>query len=198
MQTTNDARVLNRRRRETRRARATTEIVIAFQRGGFDDASPVCGEQTTLRPVDENDVELLLAWHADPEVSRYWDDETFTCESMLERLSRPDVTPYLVLAAGAPVGYLQVWGDAGQGGLDMFLEPSARGRGLGPDAGAAMARHLLEERGWARVTVDPYVWNVHAVRAWRKAGFVDVSRHEPDDDHTAEWVLLEFSPYSVR
>jgi aminoglycoside 6'-N-acetyltransferase len=198
MQTTNNARVLIGRRRETRRARATTEIVSAFQRGGFDDASPVCGERTTLRPVEENDVDQLLAWHADPEVSRFWDDETFARESMLARLARPDVTPYLVLAAGVPIGYLQVWSYNEQGGLDMFLEPSARGRGLGPDAGAAMARHLLEERAWARVTVDPYLWNVHAVRAWRKAGFIEVSHHEPDDEHTADWMLLEFSPYPVR
>jgi aminoglycoside 6'-N-acetyltransferase len=169
-----------------------------FRRGGFDDASPVWSEQTTLRPVEESDVDPLLEWHADPEVSRFWDGETFTRESMLERLVRSDVTPYLVLAAGLPVGYLQVWGDAERGGLDMFLEPSARGRGLGPDAARAMARHLLEERSWARVTVDPYVWNVQALRAWRKAGFVEVSRHEPDDEHTAEWILLEFSPYPVR
>jgi aminoglycoside 6'-N-acetyltransferase len=172
--------------------------VSRFRRGGFDDASPVWSEQTTLRPVEESDVDPLLEWHADPEVSRFWDGETFTRESMLDRLARSDVTPYLVLAAGLLVGYLQVWGDAERGGLDMFLEPSARGRGLGPDAARAMARHLLEERSWARVTVDPYVWNVQALRAWRKAGFVEVSPHEPDDEHTAEWILLEFSPYPVR
>jgi len=39
------------------------------------------------------------------------------------------MTPYLVLADGDAVGYLQVWWDAEGGGLDMFLEPSARGRG---------------------------------------------------------------------
>ena len=200
MQTTIDVRVRSTRGRETRRVRATTNVVSEFRRGGFGDASPVHGEQTTLRPVDEDDVELLLAWHADPDVSRFWDDETFTRESMLARLARPDVTPYLVLADGPPIGYLQVWSDAepGGGGLDMFLEPSARRRGLGPDAARAMARHLVEKRDWSRVTVDPYLWNVHAVRAWRKAGFVEVSRHEPDHEHTAEWVLLEFSPYSVR
>jgi aminoglycoside 6'-N-acetyltransferase len=197
MQTTNVVRARIGRRRETRRARATTEIVSAFRRGGFDDASPVCGEQTTLRPVEENDVDLLLVWHDDPDVSRFWDDETFTRESMLARLARPDVTPYLVLAAGVPIGYLQVWRDCEQGGLDMFLEPSARGRGLGPDAARAMARHLVEERSWAHVTVDPYLWNIPALHAWRKAGFVDVSRHEPDDEHTADWMLLEFSPYPV-
>ena len=74
----------------------------------------------------------------------------------------------------------------------MFLVPTARGRGLGPDAARAMARHLLDERGWARVTVDPYAWNEPAIRAWRSAGFVAVSRHPPDEEHTAAWVLMEF------
>jgi len=166
----------------------------AFHRGGLENAIPVHGEHTTLRPVEASDVDLLVAWHADPEVSRFWDGETFTREAMLERIGRPDVAPYVVLADDTPIGYLQVWWDAEDGGLDMFLEPSARGRGLGPDAARAMAHHLLDERGWTRVTVDPYVWNEQALRGWRNAGFVEVSRHEPDDEHTAAWVLLEFSP----
>lgn len=165
----------------------------AFHRGGFENAIPIRGEQTTVRPVEESDVDLLIAWHADPDVSRFWDGETFTRETMLDRLGRPDVTPYVVLADGVAIGYLQVWWDAEGGGLDMFLEPLSRGRGLGPDAARAMAHHLLDERGWTRVTVDPYAWNEQALRAWRNAGFVEVSRHEPDDEHMAAWVLLEFS-----
>jgi hypothetical protein len=42
------------------------------------------------------------------------------------------------------------------------------------------------------VTVDPYAWNDGAVRAWQRAGFVEVSRHGPDEDHTAAWILMEF------
>lgn len=61
-----------------------------FHRGGFGNAIPVCGAQTTLRPVVEADVDLLLRWHADPEVIRFWDGETFTREAMLARL--PDRT----------------------------------------------------------------------------------------------------------
>ena len=38
----------------------------------------VRGRLTTLRPADADDVDRLVAWHADPEVARYWDDETFT------------------------------------------------------------------------------------------------------------------------
>jgi len=149
----------------------------------------VRGRLTTLRPADGGDVDRLVAWHADPEVARYWDDETFTRAEMEERLARPDIDAWIVQAGGEPVGYLQVHPE----GLDMFLVPSARGRGLAPDAAGAMARHLVEERAWSRVTVDPYVWNEGAVRAWERAGFVEASRHPPDSEHTSEWILMEFS-----
>ena len=148
----------------------------------------VRGRLTALRPADEGDVDRLVAWHADPDVLRYWDDETFTREEMEERIARPDVEAWIVEEGGEPIGYLQVHPD----GLDMFLIPTARGRGRGPDAARAMARHLLDERGWSRVTVDPYAWNESAVRAWERAGFVEVSRRDAGGEHTAPWILMEF------
>jgi aminoglycoside 6'-N-acetyltransferase len=141
-----------------------------------------------LRPADVGDVDRLVGWHADPEVARYWDGETFTPAEMHDRLAREDVEAWIVEEGGEPVGYLQVHSE----GLDMFLVPSARGRGLGPDAARAMARHLVDERGRTRVTVDPYAWNEGAVRAWERAGFVEVSRHEAGGDYTAPWILMEF------
>lgn len=148
----------------------------------------VHGRLTTLRPADAGDVDRLVAWHSDPEVARYWDDETFTHAEMEDRLARGEVEAWIVEEAGQPVGYLQVHPT----GLDMFLIPAARGRGLGPDAARAMARHLVDERGRTRVTVDPYAWNQGAVRAWQRAGFVEVSRHEADEEYTAPWILMEF------
>jgi aminoglycoside 6'-N-acetyltransferase len=148
----------------------------------------VRGRLTTLRPADAGDVERLVDWHADPEVSRYWDNETFTREEMEVRLARPDVEAWIVEEAREPVGYLQVHPE----GLDMFLIPSARGRGLGPDSARAMAEHLVHERRRTRVTVDPYAWNEGAVRAWQRAGFVEVSRHEAGGEYTAPWILMEY------
>ncbi len=146
-----------------------------------------------MRPASADDVDLLVRWHADPDVSRYWDDETFTHEEMEALLARPDVDAYVVEAAGEPVGYVQAWrGGDGGGGLDMFLIPPARGRALGPDAAHALALHLLEVESWTRVTVDPYRWNEPAVRAWRRAGFEPVEEREPDEEHTAPWLLMEF------
>jgi aminoglycoside 6'-N-acetyltransferase len=151
-------------------------------------AVQVHGRLTTLRPADPDDVERLVAWHADPEVSRYWDGATFTRGEMEERLARSDIEAWIVEERDEPVGFLQVHAQ----GLDMFLIPPVRGRGLGPDAARAMAEHLVEKRGRERVTVDPYVWNEGAVRAWQRAGFVEVSRHEADGEHSAPWILMEF------
>ena len=152
------------------------------------------GRLTEVRPATPDDVELLVGWHADPEVARFWDDETYTPEEMVERLSRPDVDSFVVETEGEPVGYLQVWHeDDREGGIDMFLVHGARGRGLGPDAARAIVRHLREERGWRRVTVDPYLWNEAAIRAWRRAGFRDVEVRDPDEEHTSPWLLMDSS-----
>jgi aminoglycoside 6'-N-acetyltransferase len=148
----------------------------------------VHGRLTTLRPAGADDVDRLVAWHADPEVSRYWDDETFTRPQLEERLARRDVEAWIVEERDEPVGYLQAHVE----GLDMFLIPSARGRGLGPDAARAMAEHLVRERGRTRVTVDPYAWNETAVRSWERAGFVEISRHDAGGEYTAPWILMEF------
>lgn len=153
----------------------------------------VQGRLTSLRHAADADVDLLVGWHADPEVARFWDGKTYTPEQMRERLSRPDVEAFVVEADGEPVGYLQAWrGDGDEGGLDIFLVPGARGRGLGPDAGSALARHLVGERGWTRLTVDPYLWNEPAIRAWRRAGFEPVEERPADDEHTSSWLLMEF------
>jgi aminoglycoside 6'-N-acetyltransferase len=116
-------------------------------------------------------------------------------EEIRERLARRDVDAWIIETDGEPVGHLQSWWAPGvptTGGIDGFLIPSARGRGLMPDAGRALAETLLAE-GWSSVTVDPYEWNERAIRGWAKAGFVEVSRgHPPDEDHSAAWVLMRF------
>jgi aminoglycoside 6'-N-acetyltransferase len=164
---------------------------------------PVHGLLTVVRPATDDDVELLVGWHADPEVSRFWDDEIYTAEEIRADYADPLVDHWIVEAAGEPVGFVQSWWEAEggsrrdetaaprRGGLDGFLVPGARGRGLMPDAARALSRSLLAA-GWQYVTVDPYVWNEQGLRGWSNAGFVEVSRHDADKDHTAPWVLMRF------
>jgi aminoglycoside 6'-N-acetyltransferase len=147
---------------------------------------------TSVRPATDADAELLAAWHRDPEVARYWDGRTFTYDEMRARLARPEVDPYVIEADREPIGYLQVWfGDAqGHAGLDMFLVPAARGRGLGPDSARALAQYLLDESGVKQVTVDPYLSNARAIRAWQKAGFRPIEHRTADDEHSEPWLLM--------
>lgn len=162
---------------------------------------PLHGELTVVRAATEEDAALLVSWHADPDVARYWDGETFTVEEMRVRLARPDVDPYVIEERGEPVGYIQAWfEDEPQidAGLDMFLILSARGRGLGPDAAATLAGWLLDQGEQDRLTVDPYLWNVTAIIAWEKAGFRAVREGEPDEQRTAPWLLMEMEAPSTH
>jgi aminoglycoside 6'-N-acetyltransferase len=160
----------------------------------------VHGRLTVVRPATDDDADRLVAWHADPEVARFWDGKAFTRDELLARLRRERVDAWIVEAGGEPVGYLQSWWDEDEprrGGLDGFLVPEARGRGLMPDAAHSLAQSLLDS-GWQYVTVDPYAWNEQALRGWAKAGFVEVSRHPADDEHAHEWVLMRFEPGSAQ
>jgi aminoglycoside 6'-N-acetyltransferase len=162
--------------------------------------APLQAALTTIRPAVEDDADLLVDWHADPEVSRFWDDFVFRREEILDRLRRPLVDAYITEEDGRAVGFLQAWfvdDRFASGGLDMFLIPSARGRGLGPDAARALARWLSESRGVGRLTVDPYAWNRTAIRAWEKAGFRSLGERSPDVEHRDAWVLMVFEPRSV-
>lgn len=149
----------------------------------------------TYRPATADDVPLLVTWHADPEVARYWDGETFTADEIRHRLERAAVDAWIVEEDGVPVGYLQSWWSEDEaqrrGGLDGFLVPGARGRGVMPAVARRLASDLLAQ-GWAEVTVDPYARNERAIRGWARAGFVEVSRHDADEDHLGDWVLMRF------
>jgi aminoglycoside 6'-N-acetyltransferase len=156
--------------------------------------APLDGELTVVRPATEADADLLVRWHADPEVARYWGGETYSRDHILARLARPHVDAYIVEADGEPVGFLQAWfGEAPDvTGLDMFLIQAARGRGLGPDAARTLAQYLLRDAGRTRVTVDPELWNESAVRSWKRAGFRPVEERDADDEHPHRWLLMEF------
>lgn len=158
--------------------------------------SRIRGARTVIRPATLDDVDRLVAWHADPEVARYWDGASLTREEVAAHLARPSVDPWIVEAGGPPVGYLQSWREDDpplRGGLDMYLVSAARGRGLGPDAARALAGALVDA-GWASVTADPYVWNEHAVAAWQRAGFEVAAECPADSGHDAPWLLMRFSP----
>ncbi len=137
-------------------------------------------------PVGEEHVEPLRRIRQHPAVRRFWRDVDPTSGWPL---SDPEVQRYAVVVEGTVVGLVQcseeVDPDYRHASLDVFLDPGMHGRGLGRDAVATLARHLLEDRGHHRLVIDPAADNTAAIRCYTSVGFRPVGvlrRYERDPD----------------
>ena len=94
---------------------------------------------------------------------------------------------------GAIAGLIQFWEETEpkyrHASVDLFLDPALHGRGIGTDALRCLVRHLIEDRGHHRVTIDPAVDNAAAIRSYEKAGFrrIGVMRAYERDVGGAGW-----------
>jgi aminoglycoside 6'-N-acetyltransferase len=169
-----------------------TGLVISYVRTVYLSERSLIGDRVVLRVATEADADMLVAWHAQPDISRQWDHETFSHDEIIARLRRNSVDPYVIEEDGKPVGYIQAWfdDDESRAGLDMFLIASARGRGLGSDAARTLTRWVLAQPLIHRVTVDVYTSNTAALKAWEKAGFHVVSQEAPDEENEEPWLLM--------
>lgn len=136
-----------------------------------------------LRAMALGDLANILRWLASPHVTAHWGAHAALPE-IAGHLDAADVSPFIIVAAGKPVGYLQVcaanddpyWAEHDLPrvtfGLDLFVgEREALRRGLGSRALALAAAHLLDLPGVARVHGDPGPDNKAALRTFAKAGF---------------------------
>jgi aminoglycoside 6'-N-acetyltransferase len=87
----------------------------------------------------------------------------------------PGSTRFAIVVEGETVGLVQfseeTTPDYRHASIDVFLDGRLHGRGMGTDAVATVARHLVEERGHHRITIDPAVDNQAAIRSYEKVGF---------------------------
>lgn len=129
------------------------------------------GERVVLRTLEADDGPRLRAIVATPEVARWWGPQT----EEFPFGDDPGATRFALLVSGEVAGLAQFGEekepDFRHAWIDLFLEPGLQGKGLGTDAVATVARHLLDERGHHRITIDPAADNVAAVRCYEKAGF---------------------------
>ena len=125
----------------------------------------------------------MLRIHSTPEVARWWDypDEGFpwSDDSEASRLT--------IEVDGAVAGLIQFSEELEpkyrHASIDLFLDPALHGRGLGTEAVRRVVRHLIDDRGHHRITIDPAASNVAAIRSYEKAGFKPVGimrRYERD------------------
>ena len=138
----------------------------------------------TLRPLAPGDEADLRRIHETPEVARWWGtpEADFPWEE-------PDATRFTIEVDGMIAGLIQFDEESEplyrHASIDLFIDPALHGRGIGTEALTRVVRHLIDERGHHRVTIDPATANAAAIRTYEKVGFRPVGvmrRYERDAD----------------
>jgi aminoglycoside 6'-N-acetyltransferase len=145
--------------------------------------------ELALRPIEQRDVDELRRIHALPEVARWWDEPA----ADFPFGDDPDSTRFVIEVDGAVAGLIQ-FGEEEEpkyrhAAIDIFLDPRFHGRGIGSEAVRRVARHLIDERGHHRITIDPAADNAAAIRAYERVGFrpVGVMREYERDHEGPGW-----------
>jgi aminoglycoside 6'-N-acetyltransferase len=144
--------------------------------------------RVVLRPLESGDEAELLRIHRTPEVRQWWDEpaEGFPWDE-------PESTRLTIEVDGRVAGLIQYWEETEpkyrHAGIDLFLDPSLHGQGIGTEALRHLVRALIEERGHHRITIDPATDNAAAIRSYEKVGFkpVGVMRQNERDTDGAGW-----------
>jgi aminoglycoside 6'-N-acetyltransferase len=135
------------------------------------------GQAVTLRRMTAADLDAVTAFFELPELHEAWpgvDRTTFE-----DQLSGADPGVGLVVEAdGKAIGFVQYYEEDDPhyryASIDIALHPHWCGRGLGTDALHTLARHLFDDRGHHRLTIDPHVGNARAIASYHNVGFRDV------------------------
>jgi aminoglycoside 6'-N-acetyltransferase len=132
------------------------------------------GARVTLRPITLEDAPRLAEIAAEPEVAHWWLGLT---EDDLRDKAGPeeDAFVFVIEDEGEVVGLIEAAEenepDYRHASIDIFVTAARQGQGLGADAIRALARHLFEERGHHRITIDPAAANERAIRSYESVGF---------------------------
>jgi aminoglycoside 6'-N-acetyltransferase len=149
-------------------------------------SAPLAGPRLRLRPCEPADLGALAAILAEPSVRRWWG------EPEPGDLEPPDDGELLVVAVDGAVAGLIQYGEVRDAkyrsaSIDISLGAAWQARGLGREAVGLLVRHLIEELGHHRLTIDPAVANERAIRCYAAAGFAPVGvmrQYERGDDGT--------------
>lgn len=148
-----------------------------------------------LRPLASEHAAELRRIHLTPEVGAFWGtmDESFPFDE-------PESTRFTIVHEGRVAGLVQ-YGEEDEpefrhAWIDLFVDPAQHGRGIGAEAVRQVMRHLIDERGHHRITIDPALENAAAVRCYVKAGFRPVGVcHAAWRNPAGEWrdeLLMEY------
>jgi len=121
-------------------------------------------------------------------VARWWDlpGEDFPWDE-------PQSTRLVIEVDGSVAGLVQFYEEQEpkyrHAGIDLFIDPALHGRGIGSEVVRQVVVRLIDELGHHRLTIDPAVENLAAIRAYEKVGFrrVGMMRDAERDSDGAGW-----------
>lgn len=145
----------------------------------------------SFRPLAATDLPLLCQWLGREHVACWWGGAPTLAQVQADYL--PMIEPasstrgYIALLDGEALGFIQsyvVMGsgdgwweaetDPGARGIDQFLCDDARlGQGLGSAMIRGFVAMLFRDPSVTRVQTDPEPHNLRAIRAYRRAGFIE-------------------------
>lgn len=136
-----------------------------------------------LRALERGDLDFLSRMLAEPDVAAWFGDPEEELEEFEAHMGSHYVTPFLIISGGTPAGYFQTyhanaeafWQNFGVPcetfGMDLSLNGTHRGRGLGRAAIALMTARLWRMPEVTRLQIDPDPRNMRAIRAYAACGF---------------------------
>jgi aminoglycoside 6'-N-acetyltransferase len=161
------------------------------------------GERVTLRPLEDADLEPLMAIIQEPSVAAWW-GESEEPDRLSDNL-RMDGDAFAIETDGELVGWLgfveETEPEYRSVGIDISLSDRFQGRGLGPDALRTLIRWFADERGHHRFTIDPNAGNDRAIRAYAAVGFKPVGvmrRAELVDGEWTDGLLMDLLIEELR
>ncbi len=172
--------------------------------------------QISFRPLTWDDLETMLQWLSDPDVSPWYEEGEFTRENMEATYGpvidgREPTRGFIILINRQPAGYIQAYllGDHPEyleqldlepdiASTDLFLgDPAFRNHGWGTPVLRAFHRQIVfGEMGVRLAAIMPSPRNDRAVASYRKAGFTwqrIVPIYDPKFDVTDDEVIMLLS-----
>jgi RimJ/RimL family protein N-acetyltransferase len=136
------------------------------------------GRSVVLRPVEDDDVEIIHRWHNSPEV--WWSmdyDRPFSTDEVREDIerSRREGHPFVIEVDGRPVGRIGINGFRPRDRIcSLYLyigEPEDRGRGFAVDAVSTLVGHAFDRMDLARIELWTLASNERAIEVYEACGF---------------------------
>lgn len=156
------------------------------------------GDIVQLAPLTDAHLPDLRRIRNTPEVVARWgepeDDEM-----------NGDATCFAIVVDGTVRGMVQYGEETDpryrHASIDIYVDPSVHGRGIGRDTVRTLARHLIDDRDHHRIVIDPAADNVAAIRCYTSVGFkpVGVLRdYERDDNGWHDGLLMDLLSTDLR